>query len=254
MTDVIDPVLADVVARAGADPDSVGLCLHGSRSQGVHRPDSDYDILWIVTDEAHVKRGATDELVANRVLPNGARVDIHFLSPGVLTEIAADPARARSTCFTVRILLDKTGEVDAGITAMRATANRRAVAELADYFDEYNIAFGRSLKCWRRGEVLGARLNAARSAQFLLRLLYAAQGRWAPFADYLTLDLPELESAQGWPAGFVAAALHRLLDDADPGFQQDLQLRVARFLAGRDIVYPYPEDLELAHSWTFPAT
>ena len=45
-------VLADVAAEVNADAFSMGLVLHGSRATGVERPDSDYDLIRVVTDEA----------------------------------------------------------------------------------------------------------------------------------------------------------------------------------------------------------
>ena len=45
-------VLDELVREVAADPDSIGLILHGSRAAGVDGPDSDFDLMRVVTDES----------------------------------------------------------------------------------------------------------------------------------------------------------------------------------------------------------
>jgi predicted nucleotidyltransferase len=52
----------DVLAIVEADPASLGLILHGSRATGAERPDSDYDLIRIVTDADHERREAEGRL------------------------------------------------------------------------------------------------------------------------------------------------------------------------------------------------
>ena len=54
-----------------------------------------------------------------------------------------------------RVLLDKTGEITAAIEAAR----RIGRDELAELYDSYLNDFYRSLKSWRRGRELGARIK-----------------------------------------------------------------------------------------------
>ena len=44
-------VLDELVGEVAADPESIGLILHGSHAAGVDGPDSDYDLVRVVTDE-----------------------------------------------------------------------------------------------------------------------------------------------------------------------------------------------------------
>jgi hypothetical protein len=246
-----DPILAQLVAEAAADPDTQGLLLHGSRSRGLARDDSDYDVLRIVTDQARAARAAAETLLELRTLPDGTRLDILYQSPGRLAEIAANPAWWTATYLHARVLLDKTGAITAAVDAIRSRAGVRARELIDDHYDEYLTFFVRSLKAWRGGRPLGARLAAAQSARCLITLLFAAQDRWEPYLDHMDLDLPELEAAQGWLAGFLVDALERLLTVGDPTFQQQLQRQVAAFLDSRDINVPHLENLPQVTSWTF---
>lgn len=47
-----DPVIQALIIEATADPDVLGLVLTGSRAIGATGPDSDYDVVFVVSDEA----------------------------------------------------------------------------------------------------------------------------------------------------------------------------------------------------------
>jgi len=51
-----DPFLAELIETVRDDPETIGLLLHGSRSVGRHRADSDYDLIRIVTADAYEAR------------------------------------------------------------------------------------------------------------------------------------------------------------------------------------------------------
>ncbi|HEX5245732.1 MAG TPA: nucleotidyltransferase domain-containing protein [Gaiellaceae bacterium] len=59
----------ELMREVEADPSTLGLVLHGSRASGVGRPDSDFDLVRVVTDEeyerraVHEKRGNTDVIL-----------------------------------------------------------------------------------------------------------------------------------------------------------------------------------------------
>ena len=49
-------VLEELVGEVAADPQSIGLILHGSRAAGTDGPESDYDLLRVVTEDSVVAR------------------------------------------------------------------------------------------------------------------------------------------------------------------------------------------------------
>jgi hypothetical protein len=244
-----DPVLDDLVGEAVADAATVGLVLHGSRGVGVARVDSDYDVIRVVDDDAYARRRAAGRLFERR-LDTG--VDMLYQSPGRLAWIAEHPDWYTSTYLNARVVLDRSGAVVSALDAIRSTAHERAAAKLVDYYDRYLVSFSRSLKCWRRGEVLGARLNAADSARFLVRVLFAVAGRWAPYPDHLSRELPQLETTFGWQADALAPALARLVEGGDPAQQQRLERQVTTLLGAHLADYAPDDAVVLARAWDFP--
>ena len=50
--------MPQLIAEVRDDPETLGLLLHGSRAVGTHRPDSDYDLIRVVTEQAYAARKA----------------------------------------------------------------------------------------------------------------------------------------------------------------------------------------------------
>jgi hypothetical protein len=243
-----DPVLAAVVAEVQADPASIGLLLHGSRAAGTARPDSDYDLIRVVSDAEREARANAGTLLERR--PETG-VDLLYQSPGRLAWLADHPDWYTATYCGARVLVDKTGAVAAGVHRIRAVADKHAAAGADDYYDRYLIAFVRSLKCWRRPAPLGARLNAAESAHRLVRTLFAFAGRWAPYPDAVAAELPGLAGALAWPGDPLATVLDRLVRDPHPAYQQQVERWVAEVADRCGHHYPHQDDVRPARGWRF---
>jgi hypothetical protein len=115
----------------------------------------------------------------------------------------------------------------------------RADQEVAEAFDGYLNAFVRSVKAWRRGDELGARLQAGESVAYVVRALHALEGLWAPYHDRISGRLGVL-AAQGWEPGALQRTLFELARSADPRLQQRLERDVEALMASRGIV-PDPD-------------
>ncbi len=234
-------VLDEIVGEVTADPDSIGLILHGSRAAGVHGPDSDYDLVRVVTDEVYAARSERGELREKRPGPPGA--DIVLASPERLRLRAESTDGYTGMFVTASVVADTGGEVAALLDAIVANAHTAAAESLDELYDDYLNCFFRSLKAWRRGDELGGRRQAAHSCLSLVRLLFAAERRWPPYHDQLREPLAEIERLQGWEPGFLAEALIRVLATGDPTFQQELELRVEALFESRGIAHQWgPED------------
>ncbi|HMP42958.1 MAG TPA: DUF4037 domain-containing protein [Roseiflexaceae bacterium] len=228
-----DPVIAALVAEAQADPDVIGLVLMGSRALGEASHESDYDVIFVVTDEAIVRYEQQGAQPPRGILVQGAlnTKDIWSDSPRDLKlGSQADwmlPAYAES-----RVIYDKTGETTPLIDALRRIPEEQAVAEVAACYDGYLNQLYRSLKCWRRGNELGARLEAAIGVHSLLRMLFALERRWCPYMSRLHYHLHHL-AGQGWQPDELAAIVIDLTTTGHPRRQQQLARRVVALLRDR---------------------
>ena len=234
-------VLEELVGEVTADPESIGLILHGSRAAGIHGPDSDYDVVWVVSEESLEARRERAQLRERR--PGRPVADIVFSSPEHL-RIRAESTDGYTPMFVnAAVVADTQGQVAELVATIVANAGARARDDLDELYDGYLNCFFRSLKAWRRGDELGGRLQAAHSCLYLVRLLFAAERRSAPFHDQLGVPLRELERVQGWEEGFLADTLVRVLATGDPTLQQALELRVEALFDARGIAHQWsPED------------
>jgi hypothetical protein len=236
-------VLDELSAEVASDPDSLGLILHGSRASGVERPDSDFDLIRVVTDEAFAELKARDALREKRTAADGSSADVAYACPERFRWGAANPGWFTSMYVTAKVLVDEDGEVGQLVAALVEGGAASAAESLAETYDAYLNCFVRSLKAWRRGDELGGRMQAAESALYLVRLLFALERRWPPFHDQLGAPLRELEATQGWEEGYLSESLLRVLATGDPPFQQELERRVEALLESRGIAHEWgPED------------
>ncbi|HWQ15442.1 MAG TPA: nucleotidyltransferase domain-containing protein [Roseiflexaceae bacterium] len=249
-----DPVIQALVAEAQADPDVIGLVLTGSRALGEATDESDYDVIFVVTDEAlaryeqageHPRRGTT-------VTPPIDTADIWNDAPRDLRlGKQVDwmlPAYAESL-----VLYDRNGETAPVIDAMRWMPEEQAQAEAAAWYDGYLNGLYRSLKCWRRGNELGGRLEAAGALPCLLRTLFALERRWCPYPSRLHRHLHHLEG-QGWQPGELRAFLLDITATGDPRQQQQLARRVGSLLRARGFGHVYDGwngQIDTALAWSF---
>ena len=232
-------VLDEITKEVEADATSVGLILHGSRAAGTARDGSDFDLMRVVTDETYPARATLRE---KRTGEDGIAADVFYSSPARLQALAERPDWQVGMLVTGRVLVDR-GPLAALVETTLTRAGEHAHASLDEHYDDYLNCFVRSLKAWRRGDELGARMQASESALHLVRTLFALERRWHPYHDQLAEPLREVEAAQGWREGELAEGLLRLVRDADPSFQQELELRVEALLESRGVHHQWgPED------------
>lgn len=249
-----DPVIQALIAEATADPDVIGLVLTGSRAIGGVVPDSDYDVVFVVTDEALARytQSKTTPVRGETIPPPILKNDIWHEAPSTLQlDTAVDwmlPAWAES-----QVLYDRTGETTSVIDALRRMPPGRVPKTVAAGYDAYLNGLYRSLKMWRRGNELGARLEAAQTADYLVTVLFALEGRWRPYSSRLIFHLDKL-AGQGWQPGELQTILLDLITTGDPGRQQALARRVADLLRERGFGHVYDDwdgQIDQVLGWDF---
>lgn len=249
-----DPVLQALIAEASADPDVIGLVLTGSRAIGATAPGSDYDVVFVVTDEALARYDQTQATPARgaTITPPIRTNDIWHEAASTLQLDAVVPWMLPAWA-EARILYDRTGEIERIFAPLRRMPAERAQTAVAGWYDGYLNGFYRSLKCWRRGNPLGGRMEAAQTADILLNLLFALEYRWRPYSSRLIFHLHHL-AGQGWQPGELEEILLDLITAGDPTRQQALVRRVATLLRERGFAHIYDDwegQIDEALTWVF---
>lgn len=235
-----DPIIQALIAEAEADPDVIGLLLSGSRGAGVVHAESDYDVCFVVTDAALTRYGPEENWPIRGATANlPVKADIWHQSPDTLT-VVSQPDWELPGYAEAQVLFDKTGETATALAALIHITAEQARATAAAAYDDYLNGLYRSLKAWRRGNELGARLQAAESAYSLLRMLFALERRHRPYHDRLWLHLDTL-SGQGWQPDEVRTILLDLLTHGAPHRQQAIARRVVALMQERGFRHVYDE-------------
>src|SRR5262245_19411664 len=224
-----DPVIHALRAEGAADPDVIGILVTGSRAMGAVTAESDYDVIFIVSDEtmARYEREKREPLRGDTIDPPIDTSDINWHEcPRTLRSYNTFGA---DVC---RVIYDRTGELTALSEELGRMPEEQAREKAAASYDAYLNSMFRSLKCWRRGDELGARLNAAQSVDSLLGTLFALERLWRPFGSRVYLHLEKLKG-QGWQDGELRRDLLGLLTTSDPRRQQEIARRMIALMAER---------------------
>ena len=249
-----DPVIQALIAEAKADPDVIGLVLLGSRAIGGVGPDSDYDAIFVVTDEAYTRYERTQRTPARgaSIIPPINTTDIWNDCPSGM-QIGKIESWYLPMFAECLVLYDRTGETTRLINELGRMPADQVQETVAKWYGTYLNGVYRSLKAWHRGLELGGRMEAAETANYLLHLFFALDGRWRPYSSRLTFHLDELEP-QGWQSGELQEILLDLISTGNPKRQQALARRVIALLRerGYDQFYDeWVEKFDQALSWDF---
>jgi hypothetical protein len=212
MHELVQPILDE----AERDDNVVGVLIKGSQAMGMADEESDWDVVVVLLQgEPSQKKDGRLELITTTL------ERVRAVSSWEL------PALAHS-----RVLLDKTGELAEAVEA----AGQLTRKELAELYDGYLNDFYRSLKSWRRGRELGARIMCGRSLWWLGDFLIALEGKRAPYTEYWGGRLGELEPL-----------ILEVARTADPRRQQELQAAVEQIATAhgfRDVYDAWDGDID----------
>ena len=171
----MDPELGELVEQAQADPDAVAIVLLGSAASGSMHEGSDIDVFSVRREEP---------------LPPRERRGRLEIVPTTVELLRTAPDWLKPAVAYAEVIWDRSGEVEPVLAAAR-TISRDETAVL---YDAYLNDFYRSLKAWRTGNELAARIECGRSLRFVGELLFALDGVRAPYPKEWTGAFGELES------------------------------------------------------------
>ena len=116
-----DRDLDPFIKAATDDIETVGLFLSGSRGAGVAAHDSDYDLHWVLSDEAYARRCERQEplKVSRPAEGRRPRVELLYTCLDRLTERARNPGWWTAGYAASQVLVDKTGQTTAILEAVR---------------------------------------------------------------------------------------------------------------------------------------
>lgn len=225
MTVTADDRFRQLLEEARADPAVVGLVLGGSRGKGFETAGSDYDLYLILRDDASGRR---DHYAAQYPPP----ISITAYTLGEFSahaEWGSPTDWDRYGLARAPVLLDKNGRIAPLVAAKGRVPDDQRLPLVREALDAYLNSLYRSAKCWRNGDRLGARLEAADSLGHLLTVIFALEGRHRPYYGYLARELRAcplaafpLESAD------LLARIGAIADGGDLAAQQGLLGTVER--------------------------
>lgn len=204
MTDV----LAELTARAGADPGVAGLILSGSAARGQTTSHSDVDAYVIVA-------APTDRWTTTRT----PALDTAVMTVAELADVS--DRWQRYSYRGARVLLDRLdGRIAALVTAQATLAPAERTAMVREELDGYLNFVYRAAKNRRDGHADLARLEEIEAGPWFLWTLFALYGRIRPYNKYLRWELDTYPLPAPWTAGHLITAVtgrpSRLLGDLEP--------------------------------------
>jgi hypothetical protein len=187
-----------IAARLRGDPEILALLLGGSLAHGFARPDSDVDLLIVVSDEAHEARlrsGALQFASAEDCEWPGGYAEGKYVGPTFLDEVArAGSEPARFAFQDARVLFSRIGDLEArlaAITRYPVEGKSERIARFRAQLEAWHWYGHEALKLDDR-YLLG--LAVARTVLFGGRMLLAHNERLFPYHKWflrVLADLPD---------------------------------------------------------------
>jgi nucleotidyltransferase-like protein len=236
-----------IVQHTRADPHVVGVLLGGSRGKGFENESSDYDICVVVADDTPAQvRDQYEQL-------NSETIDIWTYS---LSEIRAatawgGPEHGDRYSYThLTAVIDKLdGEFQRLVNAIGTIPEEQRISHIRGTLDGYINSVYRSMKCLRRRDMLGARLEAQVSIGFLLAVLFGREGRHQPFYSYLERELRKYPlTSIPLTADELLAKLAAISETAELTTQQELLAMVDTLLRPDGYSHVF-DDWGAKYSW-----
>jgi hypothetical protein len=212
------PEYDELVERAGADDDVLGLILTGSRGRGFRvRPDSDHDVRLVLRDDAEDTYST----------PHGSPVEVAVLTASEFERVGLPGSGSewdRYSYVDCQVVLDKLdGEISRLVDAKAHLTESEAHVLAAAALDDYVNSYYRAARNHQNDLPLEARLDAAESAGHFLTALFALHRRVRPFNKFLGWELRRRPLGdEAWSVDVLLPRLQRIVGPGDLAEQQAL--------------------------------
>ncbi len=205
---------AALLDQLRADQAVLGAFLSGSRGKAFHTVSADYDVYVVVQDAAERSK-------LRYPFRYSAAIDCIVVSLTEFRDYAEWGSSGhwdRYSFAHVNVLFDRTdGTIQKLVEQKGKIPTEHRTPVLRSSLDAYLNAVYRSFKCLKRGDTLGAKLEAATSVPFLLTFLFALESRHAPFAGYLAREL------NAYPLTRLPLSVAALLSSIDDALKADVR-------------------------------
>jgi len=198
----IHPETAARVARWSQDPAVLGVLLVGSRSRGHDDPTSDDDLEVLLTPAAYARIAPADcsevriegEGPTRRLIWDAEYLGLEELAARVDSPLDLD----HWPYERARVLFDRDGRTKAVVAALAVMHDDFRATRLQHSAIDARSAALRAARTLARGAGEAAvRMNVARAARALVRVVFALEGRWAPLDHWLEAELRTLADPTG---------------------------------------------------------
>ena len=176
--------------EAKKDSNIIGFYLSGSRGKEKETKYSDYDVEIVVKD--NIKDEYVKKYKEIQKSLKGISFCIYSMSEfKTHADIGTEYEWDRPSFTHVKALIDKNKEIQKLIDSKGIIPKENIKKYVSGFLDGYINYVYRSLKCFRDGNIVGARLEASRSLNFFLIIVFGIDGRLAPYYKYLEWELKQ---------------------------------------------------------------
>lgn len=251
--------LAEAVAHFRDDPDVLAVIFGGSAARGMSRPDSDIDLMVVVTQEEMARRASVQDVEVVRELGHlyeGGYFDAKVVDIAFLRDVAESGSEPARWAFSgVRIVHGGTPEIGALVSRIPVFPEASRDENILDFLAQVMLLRWFVGEAVKRDDPYLLSYATSRLALYSGRVFLALNGMLYPFHKWFLTEVTRAPMRPDDLPDLIRAAVSRPgLETAEPlaeavlGYRDwglDHPLAVARFLRNTEWSWRYgPPPLE----------
>ncbi len=193
----------------------LGMVLSGSAGRGLETERSDLDVFVVVSPE-----------LAGKPLPRNTELELLPVSLQHLETLAtywdAQWAYRWSYAWAPTLLDNTGGRIEEAVARQTRLSAEETLAVLEARLDAWINQTYRSLKSFRDGNLLAARMDAAEAIAPFLDVVFALDGQVRPYSKYLTWSLHN-HPLPSWPTEELLDTIEQYLAGNPEAIRQSLR-------------------------------